>query len=93
MTTTKEVVSEIDKKKVQAEKELSKMKKQMDSTVKKADDYVKKNPEKAALLPVWELLLELQPLCFSQETVRRKRNNLTVRIKSDKKCQQWHFFL
>ena len=46
----KVVMTEIDKKKVQAEKEIAKVRKQVDSTMKKADDYIKKNPEKAVLV-------------------------------------------
>jgi ElaB/YqjD/DUF883 family membrane-anchored ribosome-binding protein len=75
MTTTKEVVSEIDKKKVQAEKELSKMKKQMDSTVKKADDYVKKNPEKAALIAagVGAALGAATAMLFAGDSKKKKK--------------------
>ncbi len=44
------VMSEIDKRKAQAEKEIAKARKQVESTMKKADDLIKRNPEKAVLV-------------------------------------------
>jgi ElaB/YqjD/DUF883 family membrane-anchored ribosome-binding protein len=46
----KTVMTEVDKRKAQAEKEIAKVRKQVDSTMKKADDLIKKNPEKAVLI-------------------------------------------
>jgi ElaB/YqjD/DUF883 family membrane-anchored ribosome-binding protein len=46
----KTIMTEVDKQKVNAEKEIAKVRKQVESTMKKADDIIKKNPEKAVLI-------------------------------------------
>ena len=44
------VVTQVDKTKVLAEKEIAKVKKQLESTYATVESYAKKNPEKAALV-------------------------------------------
>ncbi len=46
----KTVMTEVDKQKANAEKEIAKVRKQVESTMKKADDIIKRNPEKAVLI-------------------------------------------
>ncbi len=44
------MVTQVDKTKVLAEKEVAKVKKQLESTYNTVESYAKKNPEKAALV-------------------------------------------
>lgn len=44
------VVTQLDKSKVLAEKEVAKVKKQLESTYATVESYAKKNPEKAAMV-------------------------------------------
>jgi len=44
------VVTQVDKTKVLAEKEMAKVKKQLEHTYSTVEGYAKKNPEKAALV-------------------------------------------
>jgi ElaB/YqjD/DUF883 family membrane-anchored ribosome-binding protein len=46
----KTVVTQIDKSKAMAEKEMTKVKKQLESTYATVESYAKKNPEKAAMV-------------------------------------------
>lgn len=44
------VMKNLEKSRMQAEKELAKVKKHVDTMLKQTEDFVKKNPEKAAMI-------------------------------------------
>ncbi len=71
----KTVMTEVDKQKVNAEKEIAKVRKQVESTMKKADDLIKKNPEKAVLISagIGAALGAVAAVLMSGDTKKKKK--------------------